>query len=378
MKNKKVLILHNILAPYRLPLFEEISKKYNLEVIFCKENSKDRLWTTSLDKYTFKHKILKNISLKGFVINFGLIKYLVKQNFDCYILAKSSESFLSLLTCCFFAKLKRKPIFIWTGEKEENYKSRNKMGKVIKSLKKIYLRLLLNISTGFLCYSLKSKEFMKSLNNKKTIFVGTQIMPKCLLPELKKILKPVKWKNKKIILHLGYLRKDKGIQYLIQAFNRLNQKDVLLLIVGDGEYKNELRKLAKENNNIKFFDYAEGIEKANFYSMADFFVFPTLDDAWGFVINESLYYNVPIITTNAAAGCELINENKTGLTINPESKKEIHLAIKKLLNDPKLLLDMKKNIKKIPPKKIVDIKTSAKTFNNAINFGLKINKTHTK
>ena len=36
MKNKaKLIILHNIISPYRLPIFEELSKKYDLDVYFA-------------------------------------------------------------------------------------------------------------------------------------------------------------------------------------------------------------------------------------------------------------------------------------------------------------------------------------------------------
>lgn len=43
MKNKaKLIILHNIISPYRLSIFEQLSKKYDLDVYFCKAKTKDR------------------------------------------------------------------------------------------------------------------------------------------------------------------------------------------------------------------------------------------------------------------------------------------------------------------------------------------------
>ena len=45
--------------------------------------------------------------------------------------------------------------------------------------------------------------------------------------------------------------------------------------------------------------------------------------------------------------------------------------MKKLLDSPKILTKMKKNIKKIPKSKIVDINTSVKTFKKAINYAIK-------
>ena len=53
MQNKlKVMILHNIISPYRSPLFEELSKKYDLTVYFCKAKTNDRKWSTKLDNYS--------------------------------------------------------------------------------------------------------------------------------------------------------------------------------------------------------------------------------------------------------------------------------------------------------------------------------------
>jgi glycosyltransferase involved in cell wall biosynthesis len=44
--------------------------------------------------------------------------------------------------------------------------------------------------------------------------------------------------------------------------------------------------------------------------MADVFVFPTLGDIWGLVINEAMSAGLPIITTSAAgASADLIKDN---------------------------------------------------------------------
>ena len=58
-----------------------------------------------------------------------------------------------------------------------------------------------------------------------------------------------KIKNKNIITCIGALEKIKGVELLIQAFSDVrNNKDWLLLIVGDGSQKEYLESLSKKLN----------------------------------------------------------------------------------------------------------------------------------
>src|SRR3989339_198644 len=280
MKKLKVMILHYIIAPYRNPLFEKLSKKYDLTVYFCKENNKDRNWSTKLDNYSFKYKILPHKDVGPFVLN--------------------------------------------------------------------------------------------------KIFTGIQNYPESLLPKPTWKTKPKEFKDKNVIFHIGYLNERKGVNYLIESFNKLDRKDAVLLIAGTGDQEEKLKELAKDNSNIKFLGYMDGIDKANHYSIADFFVFPTLYDVWGHVVTEALYYGSPVICTDKAEAKELIEEGKTGFIIPDKDSDALAEAMKKLLDNPKLLTQMKENVKKIPKSKIVDIQTTVKTFEDAINYALKHSNETTK
>jgi len=52
--------------------------------------------------------------------------------------------------------------------------------------------------------------------------------------------------------HIGYLNERKGVNYLIESFNKLDRKDAVLLISGTGDQEEKLKELAKDNSNIKF------------------------------------------------------------------------------------------------------------------------------
>ena len=79
-KKKRVLLIHNFISPYRLPIFEELSKFVDLEVLFCKISPKNRSWKKKeLDLYNFKYSILDSFNIKSFIINYSLPIILIRK-----------------------------------------------------------------------------------------------------------------------------------------------------------------------------------------------------------------------------------------------------------------------------------------------------------
>jgi glycosyltransferase involved in cell wall biosynthesis len=381
MKNKaKLAIFHNIISPYRLPLFEELSKIYDLDVYFCKAKTEDRIWNTSLKNYTFKYKILPSLNIGPLVFNFSLLKELFKNKSDCFIVDENPENAISILTMFAIAKKNKKKIILWNERiddevftlihlKTSNNFFGSKLYNFIKAGYKIYRKYLYFKSDLLLPLSSAAESYLKKEGVlKEKIIKSFQIMPESILAKPTTISKLPEFKNKKIILSLGYLIKRKGIDNLIKAFNQLNSSDAVLLIAGDGDQEENLKNLAKKNVDIKFIGYIEDKEKAKYFSIADFFVFPTHYDSWGLVINEALYYGLPVISTDKAGAIELIEEGKNGFIIPDNDIDALVKSMKKLLDDPKLLAKMKENVLRTPKSRIVDVNTVIRTFNKAINM----------
>ena len=381
MKNKaKLIILHNIISPYRLPIFEELSKKYDLDVYFCKTKTNDRLWSTSLENYTFKYKILPSLNIGPLVFNFSLLKELFKNKSDCFIVAECPENAISILTLFAIAKINKSKIILWNERiddevftlihlKTSNNFFGSKLYNFIKAGYKIYRKYLYSKSDILLPLSSAAESYLKKEGVlKEKIIKSFQIVPESILAKPTTISKLPEFKNKKIILSLSYLIKRKGIDNLIKAFNQLNSSDAVLLIAGGGDQKENLKNLAKKNVDIKFIGYIEDKEKAKYCSIADFFVFPTHYDSWGLAVNEALYYGLPVISTDKAEAIELIEEGKNGFIIPDNDIDALVKSMKKLLDDPKLLAKMKENVRRTPKSRIVDVNTVVRTFNKAINM----------
>jgi len=152
--------------------------------------------------------------------------------------------------------------------------------------------------------------------------------------------------DEKVILFVGRLIYYKGLDYLIAAMQRVNAK---LVIVGEGEYKNELKQKVNKlrlANKVTFAGKVPDEELPSYYSMADVFVLPSIygAEAFGIVQLEAMAYGVPIVNTNLPTGVTFVSpHNETGLTVPPRDSKALANAINTILEDDSLRQRLSRN-----------------------------------
>lgn len=138
-----------------------------------------------------------------------------------------------------------------------------------------------------------------------------------------KILKNNKKANKKLtILHVGRICKEKRIEIILNAFEKINKKiDSKLIITSDGPDKKRLEKLCKKlkiSKNVTFTGYVSDKKLLNLYSKADIFVSASDTETQGLVILESMACGCPIIVRNALGFKDFVQNNKNGILFNTE------------------------------------------------------------
>jgi len=123
-------------------------------------------------------------------------------------------------------------------------------------------------------------------------------------------------KSGRTILHVGWLEKYKGVQYLIKALPRLNN-DIILEVVGKGPCKESLVKLSRKmgvGNRVKFYQDLPRRELLQKYVDADLFVLLSKHEAYGISVAEALASGTPCIVANTSALREWIdNDNCFGV-----------------------------------------------------------------
>jgi glycosyltransferase involved in cell wall biosynthesis len=139
-------------------------------------------------------------------------------------------------------------------------------------------------------------------------------------------------KANKVITFVGRLIYAKGVQDLINACTGL--PNITLLMVGDGPYREELEKLAKENGVKAFFlgtkNQKEVIE---ILSITDLFVNPSYSEGLPTSVLEAAAMGIPIIATDVGGTKEIIDK-ESGILVAPGKTKEIERSLEYLLANP--------------------------------------------
>ncbi|PWX43937.1 hypothetical protein CYK83_12240 [Clostridium perfringens] len=147
-------------------------------------------------------------------------------------------------------------------------------------------------------------------------------------------------------MSVGQFIYRKGLDVLLEAWNYIDNDNVHLLIIGEGEKKSEYKKIIQDNNynNVSIMNFMDKRTLFRYYKACDLFVLPTREDIWGLVINEAMACGLPIITTDKCiAGIELIEDYKNGFIIPTDNSKELSKKLNKLISNKNLCEQMSKN-----------------------------------
>ena len=119
-------------------------------------------------------------------------------------------------------------------------------------------------------------------------------------------------------IYVGRLWKGKGVKYLIDAFRMLHERnnDTSLLILGEGPDEDEMRERVRGVSNVHFIGFVQPLDLPAWYALADVFVFPTLGDPNGLVVEEAMAAGLPVIsTTNAGDIRSRVHDGRSGFVV---------------------------------------------------------------
>lgn len=130
------------------------------------------------------------------------------------------------------------------------------------------------------------------------------------------------WDKKFVVLYVGRLVSEKGLEILLKAAKNWNKK-INLKIVGTGPLEGLITKTALKQDNIEYLGSIMQNYLPLYYSGSDILIVPSIsEEGFGRVILESLACGTPVIASNRGAISEAINKNVGELiNISPESIK---------------------------------------------------------
>lgn len=148
----------------------------------------------------------------------------------------------------------------------------------------------------------------------------------------------------KLILFVGNLVPQKGVEYLLEA-KKLLKTDSNLIIVGDGPLLTELQDKVKQENIRQVFFTGARRDVPQILPAADIVVLPSISEGSPYILLEALACGKPVIATKVGGIPDMVTPDE-GLLVEPGDPKSLAKAIDKLLNNPKLLKDMGRKSRK--------------------------------
>ena len=147
--------------------------------------------------------------------------------------------------------------------------------------------------------------------------------------------------NEKIILFMGRLVYEKGVQHLISAMPKIlnGYHDAKLVIAGKGGMLDELKEQVYSmgiSDKVCFAGYQSGKDVAKMYKAADISVFPSTYEPFGIVALEAMLAERPIVVSDIGGLNEIVQHRENGMKSYAGNPNSIADSILELLYDHQL------------------------------------------
>jgi len=369
---RKILLITNIIAPYRITMFNDINKqiKDDFCVWFMSRTEPNRQWKIDYKKINFPYEVLKGFTIglkfplkKYLHVNPGFYRKLVNHKPDIVIVGGYDS--IHYYIASIYTRRYNKKLMLWV-ESHELSSKRNKglFGKI-----KNYA---VSIADSYIASSVLAKKYLISFgaDEKKINIVYNTVDTNIFQKYNTHISERINKKNSdnyklRKFIYVGQLEERKGVKYGIMALSRINH-NWKLFIVGEGTKRKILENIVNElsiEKKVNFLGFLDREEIAKLYSKSDFFLFPTLSDPCPLVVNEALSSGLFCLISKLAGNAkDFIIEGENGYTFDPYNIDDIVEKIDFALKLTKINRDfIKKSIEKASPKNV------SKQFINAIN-----------
>ena len=156
--------------------------------------------------------------------------------------------------------------------------------------------------------------------------------------------------NEKIILFMGRLVYEKGVQNLVAAMPKIlsNYNDAKLIIAGKGPMLGELQNQVNSlglGNKVYFTGHLSPKQVQKMYKCADVSVFPSTYEPFGIVAIEAMLSGIPIVVSDIGGLNEIVEHGITGMKSYAGNANSLADSILALLFDYKLCDSIVKNAK---------------------------------
>lgn len=319
----KLALVTEIPAPYRIPLFNALAARLELEVTFLRRRNPDRPYDLHADELRFRWRILpgRDLTVGGrwLVLNRGAAAAI--DGASCVLLGGWNQpAFWSAFAA---ARRRRIPTVLWVESTRRDRRS-GRLERV--------KRALVPAVDAFVVPGSAARDYLLELG---TDAGQITIAPNAVDPTIFGRLSRRQANGRCRVLTVGRLAPEKGLDTLLRAVEGL---PVELDLAGTGPEEARLRALA--GPQVRFLGQVERDALPALYAQSDILVMPSRSDPWGMALNEGALAGLPLISTDAAgAAHDLIENGVNGFRVPADDVSALREAIVALIGDERFRRD---------------------------------------
>jgi glycosyltransferase involved in cell wall biosynthesis len=345
---RRVLILSEIIAPYRIPVFNALAQREELDllVVFLSETDTGlRQWRVYKDEIRFQYEVLPSWRIRAgrhnLLLNRGLRSCLKKFSPEAIICG--GYNYYASWEALSWARRHEADFILWS---ESNAQDSRKGQPWVESLKKRFIAGC----DMFLVPGQVSQEYLQTLGAAPDDIVVApnavdndwfQTQADSVRSNASVFREKLKLPDS-YLLFVGRLVREKGTFDLLEAYGKLEESvrsKVGLVFAGDGRSKTELQREAQRISpgTIVFAGFTHREDLAALYALAEALILPTHTDPWGLVVNEAMACRLPIVVTHVA-GCaaDLVKDGWNGFVVPARDTGKLKDAIDSLVENSEL------------------------------------------
>ncbi len=349
---RKLVIITEIISPYRIPLFNALAQHpdVDLHVVFLAETDPGlRKWHVYKHESQFSYQVLpswrKRIGGYHALLNIGIGGALSSARPD--VILCGGYNYVASWQALWWARVHRVPFLLWS---ESNLQDMRNGHPVVEMLKREFLQKC----SGFVVPGKSAQEYLLAHKMKQDIvFTAVNAVDNDFFASAAARARQDAARLRielglpdRYFLFAGRLVREKGVFELLSAYATLEDRireQIGLVFAGDGGSRKalEVEAVSVSPGVIRFVGFAQREQLATYYALAEMLILPTYTDTWGLVVNEAMACGLPVILSQAAgSAADLVTDAWNGQLVRPRDVSSLASAMRKFFNNRDLCARM--------------------------------------
>ncbi|MCC6488449.1 MAG: glycosyltransferase [Candidatus Hydrogenedentes bacterium] len=321
------MLIHNFLSPYRVPLFAELARRFDLDVWILGDIRSVREWPSEAPDAGFRYRVLPHVTIplgsryNVVLINYTLPSELARHKPDAIVFCAWDTP--AAFYTAWHAKKSRTPFILWSGSTAAE-------DTMLRRLTRPLVTGLVRRADAFLAYGSRARDYLVSLGaDPDRMHLAYNTVETEAFARLSRITSETREAlrarlgiaTKRVLLYCGNLLELKGVGDLLIAFARFAKEHsaVTLLLVGSGRDEPRYRRFVQEEglaHRVVFAGFVARDDLPRYYALADLLILPSRSEIWGLVINEALACGLPVLATDVCGATpDLVQEGMNGYVV---------------------------------------------------------------